>query len=416
MELPSSKVLVLLTRAPGNRVFSDERVRAGWEGAVSVTRMPSGVHLVGSVSLDSAEDVFRAVSSLLGDRVRRIPDGETGGRGLFTLWQSSVFAGHPDFEQSRDRKMLRVVPPYELRAGADAGRLRFEQLGYAQAARESYQVFKRLREEGVIPAGIRFQVSLPTPPNTLSLIVAERDAGAVAPAYEAALLAEVDEILRAVPPEDLAIQWDAPYEVRAWDGRVPAFMGRPWFGDVRETIVDGLRRLGEHVPEPAELGYHLCHGDYEHTGNLFFRLRGSPRSKFVRRAGDMILRELGRRVAGPPKDATAVTEMASALAHAVGRRIDFVHLPVPRDARDRYFAPLASLALQPGTELYLGLVHYTDGQAGTMRRIEAAQRVVAGFGLATECGWGRRDQDTIRALLELHRDLSAPVDAPSLRQ
>ena len=42
------------------------------------------------------------------------------------------------------------------------------------------------------------------------------------------------------------------------------------------------------------------------------------------------------------------------------------HLPVPRNRTDEvYFAPLRTLRLHPETELYLGLVHYTDGIEGT---------------------------------------------------
>ena len=38
------------------------------------------VHLVGSIPLENADAVFRAVGERLGDRVARIPDGETGVR------------------------------------------------------------------------------------------------------------------------------------------------------------------------------------------------------------------------------------------------------------------------------------------------------------------------------------------------
>lgn len=34
--------------------------------------------------------------------------------------------------------------------------------GYDDAAIESYAIFKRLREEGIIPQGVRFQVGLPS--------------------------------------------------------------------------------------------------------------------------------------------------------------------------------------------------------------------------------------------------------------
>jgi hypothetical protein len=39
-----------------------------------------GALLVGSIPLSSAEEVFRLTSEVLGDRLERVPDGETGGR------------------------------------------------------------------------------------------------------------------------------------------------------------------------------------------------------------------------------------------------------------------------------------------------------------------------------------------------
>jgi hypothetical protein len=48
-------------------------------------------------------------------------------------------------------------------------------LGYADCAEESYAVFKALRTEGVIPEGVRFQVSVPTPYASLVSWVREED-------------------------------------------------------------------------------------------------------------------------------------------------------------------------------------------------------------------------------------------------
>jgi hypothetical protein len=50
------------------------------------TRRPEGVHLVGSVPLSSAEEVFRTASAILGDRLRRLSDGETGVRTNWIGW------------------------------------------------------------------------------------------------------------------------------------------------------------------------------------------------------------------------------------------------------------------------------------------------------------------------------------------
>ena len=50
----------------------------------------------------------------------------------------------------------------------DATGIRLPDLGYARAATESYEVFRRLRAEGVIAPGTRFQVALPTPTAVIS--------------------------------------------------------------------------------------------------------------------------------------------------------------------------------------------------------------------------------------------------------
>jgi hypothetical protein len=58
--------------------------------------------------------------------------------------------------------------------------------------------------------------------------------------------------------------------------------------------------------------------------------------------------------------------------------------------------------------VYLGLVHLTDGLEGAKRRLAAARRVVDvdDFGVATECGFGRRPAETVSALLELHQQVA----------
>jgi hypothetical protein len=80
---------------------------------------------------------------------------------------------------------------------------------------------------------------------------------------------------------------------------------------------------------------------------------------------------------------------------------------VPRDRSDvAYFRPLVSLKRDKIRELYVGLIHLTDGVEGALRRLKAAKEVIADFGLATECGFGRRPPETILALLELHREVA----------
>ena len=63
------------------------------------------------------------------------------------------------------------------------------------------------------------------------------------------------KICATIPHDDLAIQWDVCQEVLAWEGYFP---NRP--ASYKEDITGMLARLGNAVPEPVELGYHLCNG------------------------------------------------------------------------------------------------------------------------------------------------------------
>jgi hypothetical protein len=109
-----------------------------------------------------------------------------------------------------------------------------------------------------------------------------------------------------------------------------------------------------------------------------------------------------------PFDTSKLQRVGNGLAAGLDRSLDWIHLPVPR-ARDdvEYFARLAHLELRTETELYLRLVHVTDGIAGAIRRIQAASEIVpASFGIATECGFGRRPSESIPELLQLHWDIA----------
>ncbi len=221
---------------------------------------PQGVHLVGSVPLSNTEEVFRTASSILGERLRRIPDGETGTRSDWIGWQFAILARTPQ---------LVTVPPVpgryaarphvKLDPSSDPGTLTFGPLGYANAAIGSYALFSRLKQEGVLPTQYRFQVSLPTPLAIATAFIDRTDRRIIEPVYEERLLAEVDEIAAAIPHDQLAIQWDMPFEVGILEGVIPTQME-----DTRTEILDRLTRISSRVPADVELGYHLCYGDFGH--------------------------------------------------------------------------------------------------------------------------------------------------------
>jgi hypothetical protein len=338
------------------------------------------VHLVGSIGLDTVDEVFRTVGELLGPYLRRVPDGEVGGRRLWISWQypllrASVFL-RPD--PSGAIRPTNRFPLLTLAEGVAPSDVRFGELGYAREARASYLDFVAARENGTLPKGIRFQVCLPTPFAVVSSVVVPAVLPAVEAAYERAMIAEVAALCRHIPHRDLAIQWDVCNEMVVWDGQasdaVPA--------DVpREKLIERMQRLCAAVPDDVELGLHLCYGDF------------------------------GAKHFVEPKDAAKMVEFANALAKSIPHKLAYIHMPVPIERNDDAFhAPFRDLKLGEGTELFLGLVHAKDGVEGTRARLAAARRYAPKFGIATECGMARaRSEATVRALLQIHADICADV-------
>jgi hypothetical protein len=308
---------------------------------------------------------MRSVARVLGPSLATLPDGETGTRKDWIAWQYGVLAATPGLEPLPvgDRGYLRR----QLVRLASGRRVPvFGALGYADAAIASYAMFERLVREGAIPAHVRFQVSLPTPLAPLTVFVAEADRAAVEPAYEARLLGELAQITSAIPHDRLAIQWDIAVEVGLVEGAWPAH-----FADVRAGIRDRLSRLFAAVPSDVTLGAHLCYGDF------------------------------GHRHFTNPSDATILAELAGVLA-TLAHPLAWLHVPIPIGwTTPAAFRPLAGLA-RVAPAIYLGLVHAADGLDGARARIALAREYVPRFGIATECGWGRRPPESIPALLELH--------------
>jgi hypothetical protein len=262
--------------------------------------VPLGAHLVGSVPLRDAEEVFRLVSDRLGDRVRRIPDGETGPRADWIVWQYPVLSSRPQFEVAPPAPgAYRALPRLRLRSDDEAAELRFGSLGYAEAAVASHRIFGPLKRDGVVPPGCRFQVSLPTPLAPVSAFVAVEDQAVVEEAYEAAMTTELDQIFATVPHDQLALQWDTNVEFGMLAGELPV-----WFADVQAGILERLIRIGRAVPAEVELGFHFCLGHDEQTE---------------------------RHV---PEDTGQMTEVANALAAALDRPLNWIHIPLARGRTD----------------------------------------------------------------------------------
>lgn len=335
--------------------------------------MSTHVHFVGTIGLDSTEEVFATIGELLGPHVVRCPDGETGGRRQWVMWQ------YPFLRSSRYLELDHAG----TRAGADVVRLKlaqgvtpqeihFGELGYAREARISYLDFLAARHRGELPEATRFQVCLPTPYEVLWPYLSPEALEAAEPAYEQAMAKEIQRIIAAIPPSELAIQWDVCFEMMMWDG---GFAAMPRFSGIETVFAERFGRICRTVPEAVQLGFHLCYGD-------------NDAKHFIE-----------------PKDLGPAVAFANLLVGSAGRRIDWVHMPVPMNRKDEaYFAPLRELQRQNDLpEIFLGLVHAGDGVAGTKERMRAANSFLEPFGIATECGMARvRTREQVLDLLRIH--------------
>jgi len=330
----------------------------------------SGAHLVGSVPLENSAAVFSLVGTELDGHVSRIPDGETGSRSNWIKWQYPVLENCPQLEA--DTHSAEGRPQIKLRSSCSAADVDLGALGYSAAAIASYREFSKLKHAKQISGDCRFQVSLPTPLAPIQFFVAPECRAELEPVYEASLLDELHEITTAIPGDELAIQWDTAVEFGILEGVFASHLETP-FSDV----LTRLTRIGNAVPKSVELGYHLCYGDSGHK-------------HFVE-----------------PEDAGHLTTVANGVVEGMDRSVNWIHMPVPRERFDRaFYEPLESLKLPAETELYLGLIHTTDGEEGARRRVEAASEFVDGFGVATECGFGRRPVETVPELLRIHASVA----------
>jgi len=172
--------------------------------------------------------------------------------------------------------------------------------------------------------------------------------------------------------QDLAIQWDIAVETIS-------VLENPnnEQGITADAVATSITELSDQIPDAIELGLHICYGDRDHR-------------HFIE-----------------PSDFGVAVAFVNRLAGMLHRSVGWVHMPVPRERDDDgYFAPLQNLRRASGSQFFLGLVHLADGIAGATRRMTAANRFVKDYGIAAECGLGRRPAEAIPALLALHRQIA----------
>ena len=341
--------------------------------------------LVGSIPLDTVEDVMRMFGARLGKYLPAMPDGEVGERRSWVnRFCYQVFNGHADLETLRRPPSVdgveQLLPrnrdeSWKFRVRPGVAQVRFGlpglRLGYARDATNSYFVFRTLREKGVLPPDIRFQISIPMVNSVVRPLYFSdaADLDKIRPGFEAALAAEVAVIVQRIPARDLAIQWDCAWELSAVYGG-PHIAAKE--ADI-ETHVAPIRRLSALLPPDAALGFHFCFGTFG----------GWP--------------------AFTPPDLGRAVDLINASVVAAGRRTDWIHIPALNRIDSGFYAPLARLNTG-GARIYLGMIHSMDTLA---QRLATVRELVPNFGLAAYCGFGRTPPEQLPQILEDHLEALA---------
>jgi hypothetical protein len=346
-------------------------------------RMRDELLLVGSIPLDTSEQVFNAFAPALGDWLAYLPDGEVGDR---RYWIDGiayrVLNGHPEIEtlqrpapdadgveQWRPRG---IHDQFRFRVKPGVDRVRFGDPGwrllYTRDAINSYFVFRRLKQDGIIPGHVRFQVCMPLTYSAVgSFFPDPEDLKKVVPGMTAALKAETAEIVRHIPAAELTIQWDLAIENRIIEVAL-AEHGIDAARDAAKRIAEPLDEICEIIPPEVALGHHACFGT----------LNGWPSRQ--------------------PADMTGNTVMLNAVCAAGGHKVDFIHFPTIASADDDYFRPFEDLD-SGDARVYVGAIHHMHGD-GMRRQLEAIRAYIPDFGLAAPCGFGRAPERPGRLLSE----------------
>ncbi|MGH3098373.1 MAG: hypothetical protein ACRDMV_20505 [Streptosporangiales bacterium] len=350
----------------------------------------TSIHFNGGVNLADAETVMREIARRVPAGVRRVPDGETGDRQQWVFFQQQKFSETPGLEQAAPADLseegYKEMPLVRIAEGTSPDEIAWPDLGYATAYQESFQTFRRLQVDGVVPSDVRFQVEYPTPLASIGTWIVPEDQDRLEGPYERALFADLDRLLAALPHDEIAVQWDVAVEFGILEGR--------WSTTQElDAVVQRLARCADRVPHDVPVGMHLCYGDYMHR---HFK---------------------------EPESLELQVNVVNRVAAEAGRPVDWFAFTVPQYQRDpTYFAPLRELRVPPTTQLNFALVPYhpAEQEAGTtdeqVRLVEeyltAGRGEILDWGICTECGMARAERDEIPALLDLHREILARHGTP----
>lgn len=347
------------------------------------------VHLVGSFPAPDATTAFSKCCTALKGRLRAVPDGEPGWRWNFTIGlvqkkameNPAISKIWREYDQNLDPVPVQDLPEDETKQLLELIKSTSWKLGYSADAMESYKTFCKLREEGVIEKNVRFQVCLPGM-SSFAIFVKPAFQYQVEDLSYQALLEETEEISAAIPPQDLAVQFDIASDyIKNEAQRNPSYLStlredfHPPEEDAMERYATQYACLMGKVAAEAETGLHICMGNINNEPVL------------------------------APRDTTVMVELANQIVSKANRPVQWLHfgcLPGWKDATP--YAPFSKL-VDKNVAVYLGLVYPNDLE-GAKQRIEAAKSQLENFGVAPPCGLARTSEAGVDSVLSILKELT----------
>jgi hypothetical protein len=339
--------------------------------------MPRGAHLVGSLPAPDARAAMEQSLERLGDRLRTLPDGETGERHHWIIHIIEGLRDHPDLELKRDGDWSDYdrVPTFRERKGHE---LRTETLdfGHVRAFEESYPVFRQLRDGR---PDVAFQAGVPGDFDMALFVLGPAGALRRKRPFTEATLREIAAI-HAAAGSDVVFQIEVPVEL-VFVARMPP----PLQPLAARALGRGIANLARRSPAGARFGVHLCLGDMNH-------------------------RALGRL-----RDTAPLVRLANAIVVAWpdGRPLEYVHAPFaaaqdPPPTSPGWYAPLERLRLPPATRFIAGFAHEDQDIADQRFILELIERCLGRpVDVSTSCGLGRRTPEAAARALDRIAELAA---------
>lgn len=304
------------------------------------------IQLPGPLLAVDLHAAYHVIAAVLGDTLRGFPSAGTGDG------EQGIDGFNPDVAQ--------VAQAFDVSA-------------YADEVIRSWRIFRELRNSGEIKGDLRFQISLPAPVTIAASRIPKAGHAVALPALDEALRSALERLLAEIPPADLAVEWIVTTEFFTLEtGGWSAYLR-----DEFDAIVQNLVRLGDAVPQEAELGYRFSYGNLDRT-------------------------HLGQQ-----SNASRMYTFANGILGRIGRAVDWLQVDIPAD-RDvpEFFVPLAGLRRFADTRLFLGLVQPGDDLDQAWRRLNAASTHLPDVGIAPVDGPDFRSPDRARAELSVLRSLA----------